>query len=118
MSRLACALLLLLAGCSASHDLTPEQKSKLDARLQILIGSDARSLPDGLDTTNRPDGTREYAVIIRGGKAEEIKAAGIRVAGVVGELVTARVTIEELRTLARLQGVRSIEASGTVYPNK
>jgi len=120
MSRWTCALLLfpLLAGCAASHDLTPEQHAKLDARLQVLLAKGAGMVPDDMDSSVRPDGTREYAVVIHGGSAGELRAAGVPVAGGIGAISTARVSLEELKSLARITTVRSIETAKIVRPNK
>jgi hypothetical protein len=119
MLRRACLFLLFLAGCSASRDLTPDQLSKLDARLQMLL-SGAASQPalSELDSSVRPDGVRVYAVVIRGGTVEELRKEGIPATGGIGAVATARVTIEELKSLARISSVRSVETAKTVYPNK
>jgi hypothetical protein len=119
MLRRACLFLLFLAGCSASRDLTPDQLTKLDARLQMLLsgGASQPSLSE-LESSLRPDGAREYAVVIRGGSVEELRKEGIPAMGGIGAVATARVTLEELRSLARISSVRSVETAKTVYPNK
>lgn len=118
MLRRLLLLALFFAGCTTTRDLTPGELTKLDARLQSLLAADTRTAPGDVDTSLRPDGEREYGVIIRGGTSEELRKAGIPVAGGIGDILTARVTVEELKTLARIGAVRSIECAKLVSPNK
>ena len=55
--------MLILAGCTSSS-LTEQEKAKLDAELQKLIGGEA-IIERQYDVSNRPGGEKEYGVIIR-----------------------------------------------------
>lgn len=102
-------LLLTVAGCRSTMKLTEEERSRLDPKLQMLLT--AEDGPDSrLATTKAPDGTVLYSIIIRSGSPDEIRALGVMVGSVMGDVVTARVSKDELRKLAGLKSVRFIEA--------
>lgn len=102
-------LFLMLVGCSSTTELTEVERQKLDPPLQRLLMGE-RVVESEYDIRTRPDGTREYAVIVRSKNVEELKAAGIRLSSAFGDVVTVRVTFDELRTLVSLPSVRSVEA--------
>lgn len=116
MIRLALLLsFVFLSSCSQSIRLTPKEQTKLDPKLQMLL--EGKNVVDtDYDMTTRTDGAKEYGVIVRGASANDVREAGIRVGSVVGEIMTARVTLSELRTLCDLKSVRSIQNSGRDYP--
>jgi hypothetical protein len=100
-----------MLSCGGPLVLTAAERDKLDPGLQTLlaegIGSETR-----YDVTIRPDGTREYGAIVRTTDVEQLRAAGIRVQSVLGDVVTVRVTVDELRNVARLSAVRAVQNSG------
>jgi len=67
---------------------------------------------DRYDMTRRPDGTREYGIIIRTTSVDSLRAAGIRIQSVFGDVITARVSVDELRTIVRLPSVRAVQSGG------
>jgi len=113
MPAYACSifLALLVLSCGGPMALTDAERAKLDPGLQALL-TEGTGTDSGYDVTIRPDGTREYGVIVRTTDAEQLRAAGIRVQSVLGDVVTVRVTVDELRTVARLPSVRAVHNSG------
>jgi hypothetical protein len=107
--KIIASLLLILVGCSSTTELTDVERQKLDLPLQRLLMGE-RIAESEYDIGTRPDGTKEYAVIVRSKNVEELKAAGIRVSSAFSDVVTVRVTFDELRTLVSLPSVRSVEA--------
>ena len=118
LNKSACFRVILasiaLASC-ASDSLTREEKEKLDPALQRLLASEERE-KTGLDVSARSDGEREYGVIIRSNAPEEIRSTGVRIQSVFGEIVTARLTVREVASVARLRSVVSIAAGSRNYP--
>jgi hypothetical protein len=104
-------LAFLVLSCGAPQTLTEEERAKLDPGLQALL-AEGTGPESHYDITTRPDGKVEYGVIVRTADAEQLRAAGIRVQSVLGDVVTVRVTVEELRNLARLTAVRAVQNSG------
>jgi len=105
---LVAALLLVAAGCSANK-LTTEMRQKLDPPLIRLLEGHAVDDAD-YEQSARPDGAKEYAVIIRGTNPEEVRAAGIHLNSIFGEVMTARLTTVELLKVLRLPSIKSVRA--------
>jgi hypothetical protein len=106
--------LLGLIGCGSTTGLTPEERSKLDPAIARLLSAsdvDERAYDVGV----RSDGVKEFGVIFRTNAAEELKSAGARVQSVTGDIVTARVSLAELRTIIKLHSVRSVENGSMNY---
>jgi hypothetical protein len=109
----ACSLLLtfVVMSCGGSPTLTDQERAKLDPYLQSLLTEGTVSA-DRYEMTVRPDGTREYGIIVRTTSVDSLRAAGIRVQSVFGDVVTARVSVDELRVIARLPSVRAVQNGG------
>ena len=104
-------LAVVLASCSADPVLSAGDHAKLDPMLQELVSG--RDIAERrYDISLRPDGTKEYAVIVRTSAPEDVRALGIAIGSVFGEIVTVRVNTAELKRLAALKSVRSIQNSG------
>ncbi|HAL55044.1 MAG TPA: hypothetical protein DCP63_00850, partial [Bacteroidetes bacterium] len=102
--------------CSTTLKLTDAEKARLDPALQGLFeAGDTDS--SRFDVSNRSDGSKEYGVIIRTANADEIRIAGVVVESVMGDVVTARVTLIELKKILALPSVRSIQNSAKNYPH-
>lgn len=101
---------LFLFGCSGSGRLSDADRAKLDPPLQRLLSGKQIAETD-YDISIRQDGTKEYAVIIRSRNPDEVKSAGIRISSAYGEVLTARVSRDELAGLLRLPSVRFVESS-------
>lgn len=91
--------------------LTDAERAKLDPALIALLKREDVVEKEYVVST-RADGAKQYAVIIRSTSPEELRAAGIPVEAVVGDVITARVTKEELRKLVALSSVRAVTNSG------
>ena len=103
------SLFLLLAGCSSTTELTEVERQKLDPQLTMLLRGDIVAESD-LDAGIRKDGSKEYGVIIRSKSVEEIKQAGIQIGSAFSDVITARVTIPELRKILSLTSVRAVQS--------
>jgi hypothetical protein len=102
------SLFLMLASCASTTGLTEAERQKLDPPLQRLLTGERVSESE-YDIAMRLDGSKEYAVVVRSNNADELKKAGIRVSSVFGDVVTVRVTLEELRKIVGLSTVRSMQ---------
>lgn len=110
---LLCGILFLFStgggGCSNSqHALTEPQMQKLDPALQRLVRGESRGM-DRYSTSMRDDGVTVYSVILRSNTPEVLRDAGLPLNSVQGDVITARLSITQLRTAARLDAVRRIE---------
>lgn len=109
------AVCMLLVSCAVTNRLSDAERAKLDPPLQRLLTQE-RVVESDYDTTVRADGSREYGLSVRTSNADEIRKAGIRVSSVFGDVVTVRVTLEELRKLVGLSSVRSVQSGSKNYP--
>lgn len=89
--------------------------NKLDFTLQRLVLGEVVG-EDQLPAAIRPDGSKEYGVIVRTNNVDELTKAGFQPNSVFGDVVTVRVTVEELRRLVKLSSVRFVEAGSKNYP--
>lgn len=101
---------LLLAACQSSLELTEAEKAKFDARLQPLISGKAEIVESDYDITLSQDGKKLYAIVVRGSSADDIRKLGITVNSVLGEIITVRCTVEEMKKIAKLSSVKALEA--------
>jgi hypothetical protein len=107
---MALAVLALLSfHCSSTKTLTYAEKSKLDSHLIHLLESNQID-KNFVDETIRADGSKEYTVIVRADHLEEIKAMGVAVSSIFGDVIVVHATLEELRKIVSLPSVRSLEA--------
>jgi hypothetical protein len=114
MFRLTIAALLLLSACTSSPELTKEERAKLDPALSKLfsgINIDEKEY----DVFTKPDGLKEYEVIIRVSKPDELQAAGIRLQSNFGPVLTARVTLSELRKILSMSSVQTVQNGSRNY---
>ena len=96
--------------------LSVEERAKLDPVLQELVSGQTVS-EQRYDVTVRPDGTKEYGVIVRTDAPDDVRALGVAVGSVFGDVVTVRVTPDELRRIAALKTVKSVQNSGKNLPH-
>ena len=98
----------LVFQCGRGTSLTREEMAKLDPGLQQLL---AQSPPSdaSYDVSVRANGVKEYGVIIRSSSQQDLRDAGIQVGSVFGDVITARVSVEELCRIASLPTVRAVE---------
>jgi hypothetical protein len=103
------ALSIISFHCSSTKSLSDIEKAKLDPPLiRLLTGEqvDKSIIAENL----RPDGSKEYAVIVRSEHPEEIKEMGIVISSVFGNLIVVHATIEELRNIVSLPSVFAVQA--------
>jgi len=112
----AILLLVFCASCCGSRELTSVERAKLTPGLIALLTEE--SVPDELyDTSLGADGTKEYGVIIRASDVQELRNHGIKVQSAIGEIVTARVSKEQLRSLLSLTSVKSVDQGSINRPH-
>jgi len=116
MSVLVC-LMLDLAGCSGGETLTGKEQQKLDAELQRLIKGKTRDR-DFFSTSKREDGTTVYSVLIRCDDPDVLRKVGLNISSVMGEIVTARLSVAEIRRAAQIEEVNHIENASRVSPDQ
>lgn len=102
--------------CSSTPPLTDHEMAKLHPQVQRLLAGEV--VPE-LDKASslRPDGARVYELIVRTTKPEEVRSIGIAPQSQFGELLTVRVTSEEIVKLARLPSLIAIEPGSQNYPH-
>jgi hypothetical protein len=99
---------LLALQCGHGKSLSREEMAKLDPGLQQLFA--AQPPADApYDVTVRSNGVKEYGVVIRSSSPQALRDAGIQVGSVFGDVVTARVSVDELRHVVSLPSVRAVE---------
>lgn len=102
------------AGCTnGTLQLTQEQMDKLDVALQRVVQGEDPS-PLSVQRTTRSDGETAYGVMVRTRDADALRESGLPLGSVSGTIVSARWTVNEIRTAASLPEVQSIRASGTM----
>ena len=117
MTRVIAAVWLLsLSACSSTSDLSKEERAKVDPAIMRLLSGTGFDEKD-YDVGVRPDGIKEYEVIIRANKTEELQSAGIKIQSVFGNVLTVRLTLPELRKILSLSSVRSVENGSKNYPH-
>jgi len=95
---------VLLAQCGEEDLLTQSELRKLDARLQMLVSS--KDIHDA----------QKIVVLIHGSSPDDIRSIGTEVDEVAGGIIIASVTIPELKRIARLPSVQSIDSNTTKSP--
>jgi len=117
MTRMIAAVLLLsVCACKSTSDLSKEERAKVDTAIMKLL-SGAEVDDKDYDVGARQDGFKEYGVIIRAEKTDELQSAGIKIQSVFGNVVTARLTLAEMRRILSLSSVRSVENGSKNYPH-
>jgi hypothetical protein len=110
-------LLVFIAGCSGTPSLNQTEKEKLDPPLQQVLSGMAISATK-YDVSLTGDGTKIYGVIIRAKNIEEITSLGIGFNSHQGEMITAKLTAEEIRQLVNLNSVIRVEIGSKTNINQ
>jgi len=108
-------LTVSLYGCSAEGTLTSEERAKLDPPLQRLF-SGGNPDESQFDVSTLSNGQKAYSVIIRSSNADELRSLGVQVGSVFQDVITARVTLKELRKILSLPAVRAVQTGSRNYP--
>jgi hypothetical protein len=112
--------LILLLGvifvhCASNKTFTEVEKAKLDPSLVRLLNGEQMD-ESNFDVQQLTDGTKLYAIIVRSLDAEEIKKMGVIVSSIFGDVIVARATLQQIRLLASLPSLTSIQTSMTNFP--
>jgi subtilisin family serine protease len=127
---LALAVALLFAPLVANgQELRGDERARLDARFHAVLEAEASTAaglqapgaaPPVLSTTDalgQPVATYGAAIYLDDARdVQALRRAGIAVNSVLPSFVTARVTVQDLRTLARMSNVRYVDAGSVLYP--
>ena len=98
---------ILTLHCSSTKSLSEAEKAKLDLPLlHLLTGKPVEE--NRLDILTRSDGTKEYAVIVQSEHPEAIRALGITVSSVFGDVIVVHITLEELKNIVSLPTVQAV----------
>jgi hypothetical protein len=93
--------------CSSPLNLSREETEKLDRPLQRLVrGEHINDADYSMYTTE--DGIKKYGIIMYASDPDPVRQAGIEINSVSGEIITAKVSIAEIRKLVLLPAVTSI----------
>jgi hypothetical protein len=102
-------------GCNSRGTLTTMEKQKLDIQLQKLITEE--DMPEGLYNISTDDsGLKRFGVIITVSDTSALRKAGIPVSSMHAGIVTAKLTVEELRRATEIPEVISIKNTSKSYP--
>jgi hypothetical protein len=109
--RKNCSLLLLvlLAACSGTMELTESEKGKLDMKLQSLMTAKGMASDSDFDMSTDKDGKKIYSIIVRGSSADDVRKLGVNVNSNFGDVITVRCSIDDLKKIAKLPSVRALE---------
>ena len=110
------SMIVMFMSCSSSSKLSKIEMEKLDPALQKLV------LGENVSDTKynvrvQEDGTKIYGVIISSTNPKELTDIGITPNTVTGEIITAKLTIEEIRKVVLLQTVKSVKNVSKSYSN-
>jgi len=105
----------MIAACSSGANLSKEEKSKLDPSLQRLL-QDPELADKQYNVIVKEDGSKVYGVIIRSNNPQELENARIFINSIQGDIITAKLTLTEIRKVAALQSVSAVENSTKSYP--
>jgi hypothetical protein len=100
--------LLLLCACAGSSGLSKEERSKVDPAIMKLL-SGAVVDDNDYDVSLRPDGAKEYEIIVRLTSTDDLRSAGIRIQTAAGSVATARVTLSELKNMLHMPSVKFVQ---------
>jgi len=114
MAKVLLLGVVLMLGC-ARPLLTDREMAKLDPPLQKLVAGEFAAESD-YDVSNRSGGEKEYGVIIRSSNAGELRSAGIPINSVMGDVITARLTVDEMRKVLTIPSVHALQNSSKNYP--
>ncbi len=102
--------MVVLQNCGHNQTLNQVEQEKLDPFLQqLVLGEDINESKYSI--YRQDDGTVLYGVIIKTEDVEDIKKSGIHINSHSGNIITAKLTKEDIRRLANLKSVIFINHS-------
>lgn len=96
--------------------LTDAQRDRIGPTLRRLLRGDSRSL-DEVEPVDTRDGEPVYSVTVECDDAAALRAAGVPLTSVQGPIITARWTLDQIRTAAAVGAVNMIRADAPVRPH-
>jgi predicted sugar kinase len=94
----------IFTSCGDSLPLTASELAKLDAPLQLLV-----------TTKDTPDDQR-VVVLIHSSHPDELRSEGVEVDDIVENIITAKVTISQLKRIVLMSSVQSVESNSKRSP--
>jgi hypothetical protein len=103
-------MIVLFQNCSSKQSLSKAEKEKLDPFLRLLV-LDEEIDEDKYSIYQQEDGTILYGVLIQTTDVEEINKTGIQINSENGNIITAKLTLQDIRRLVTLKSVVFINNS-------
>jgi hypothetical protein len=119
ISLFASLVLFALAspGCGGSKSSAPlsdAEHAKLGPVLQKVMADPSRATPAAAQAQR--DGQTVYLVLIRTSQPSALRDSGLPIGSVSGRIVTARLTLAQIREAVQLDAVEVIRLSGEAEP--
>lgn len=109
-------MVLIISACTSGAQLSRAEQEKLDPSLQKLLLGDP--LPESnYSISETANGQKLYGVIITSTNPDDLEKAGVVPNTVSGEIVTARITVEEMKKAVLLDSVKNIKNSSKSFSN-
>ncbi len=104
-------------GCSSREILTRAEKEKLDYHLQRLMTGEV--VADNLyNVYTDESGNKRYGVVIIASDPDALSRNGIPTNSVRGQIITAKLTVDEIRRALNIPGVKSIQNTSKNFPQQ
>lgn len=97
--------------------LSETQRERLGPTLRRFLTGDTPRAKK-IEAVGERDGEKIYSVLIQSQNPEALREAGLPLSNVVGETITARLTVKEILTAASTDGVQSIRADRQLEPHQ
>lgn len=97
--------------------LTKIQRQRLGSALQRFLTGDTTATRR-IETVGTRDGEKIYSVLIQSQNPKALRDAEIPLTSVVGETITARLTVDQILTAASTDGVQSVRADKQMEPHQ
>jgi subtilisin family serine protease len=124
---LVLSLLMFIAPAAGAQSLDARQLERLDDRFRSLLADTVPALglkasgpvPDQLEVENIVGKVAEplYGAAIYTDDVDALRKAGIEVNSEFADFATARLSVADLLTVARMDGIRYVDAGETLYPH-
>lgn len=96
--------------------LAADQKNRIGPTLQRLMRGDRR-VERRVEPVGQRDGAPVYSVTIECDRPSALRAAGLPLTSVQGDVITARLTLDQIRVAATVEAVQIIRADTPVRPH-
>lgn len=97
--------------------LSQAQRQRLGSSLRRFLTGDTAGTRT-IEAVGERDGEKVYSVLIQGADPEALREAGLPLTSVVGETITARLTVEEILRAASMDSVQSIRTDRQIEPHQ